>query len=77
MCAILAINTPQHYTFGSENGDVRNFGDFGNQQYTLGRCTRFWQSTHHNTTHLVVKMVMSAILTVNTTQHYTFDGWEW
>jgi hypothetical protein len=31
----------QHYTFGNEKGqekgNVRNFGNFGNQQYTLGR----------------------------------------
>jgi hypothetical protein len=56
VCAILTVNTTQHYTFGSEHGNVRNFG---NQHHTtLHIC---W-----------MKMVMAAILTVNTTQHYTF-----
>jgi hypothetical protein len=55
VCAILTVNTTQHYTFGSEHGNVRNFG---NQHYTtLHIC---W-----------MKMVMAAILAVkhNTTPH--------
>jgi hypothetical protein len=32
MAAILTVNTTQHYTFGSEYGNVRNFGS----HYTFG-----------------------------------------
>jgi hypothetical protein len=52
MAAILTVNTTQHYTFGSEHGNVRNFG---NQHYTTLHIEngngRNFDSQHHTTLH--------------------------
>jgi hypothetical protein len=52
VCAILTVNTTQHYTFGSEHGNVRNFG---NQHYTTLHIEngngRNFDSQHHTTLH--------------------------